>query len=287
MKKLLCGTLILLCAAAAPQPQPQTQPDEMMIAAANKKLQRTLAELQRDSSAVHLRLMADIEKAQRNAEAQQEQARLDLAAKTALAMSRLAKGSEDKAPELRKAFTTELAQAREAFQQRLAQIDQEHNQAIAQAAQRLGQQKAEVLNSYQKDMLPTIQQLTEEMSAPDASKAIAPFKVTLPDFAQPAGAAPAETELEAAYRTDADAARKAYSEARTEARAKVLSTIQRSLEAAPEGVGDDQTEEIKNTIKRLGLWAADAMDTYQISLKSALRKYQLGENRPAAQLKAP
>jgi hypothetical protein len=37
---------------------------------------------------------------------------------------------------------------------------------------------------------------------------------------------------------------------------------------------------IKNTIKRLGLWAADAMDTYQIALKSAVRKYQLGESGP-------
>jgi hypothetical protein len=281
MKTFFCGLLILLSAAA---PQPQAQPDEMMVGAANKKLQRTLAELQRESSAVHLRLIADIDKAQRNAEAKQEQARLDLAAKTALAMSRLGKGSQDKGPELRKAFTTELSQAREAFQARLAEIDGEHNQSIAQAVARFAQQKAEVLNNYPKDMVPTIQRLTEEMSAPDLPKTVAAFKVALPTFAHPADAS--ETSLEDAYRADTEAARKAYLEARNEARTKVLATIQRSLEAAPEGATEEQAEEIKNTIKRLGLWAADSMDTYQIALKSALRKYQLGENRPQPQAKA-
>ena len=280
MKRILSGLLILLCAATT-----QPQQDEMMIGSANKKMQRTLAELQRDSSAVHLRLMAEIDRAQRHAEVQQEQARLDLAAKTALAMSRLARGSDDKGPELRKAFTDALTQAGQAFNQRLTEIDAEQNQSIAHAVQRFTQQKAEVRESYSKDALAAVARLTQELSAPDLAKTVMSFKVSLPPFAQPAPAVEAEAALETAYRAEADAARKAYSEAINEARTKVVTNIQRSLDASPEGADEEQATEIKNAIKRLGLWAADSMDTYQISLKSALRKYQLAEDRPQAAAK--
>jgi Skp family chaperone for outer membrane proteins len=273
---LLSGLLLLLCAAATTQPQQ----DEMIIASGNRKMQRNLAELQRDSSSVHLRLVAEVEKAQRHAEIQQEQARLDLAAKTAVAMSRLAKGSDDKGPEVRKAFTDGLTQAGQAFNQRLAEIDAEQNQSIASAVQRFTQQKAEVRDSYAKDTVAAIARLTQELSAPDLGKMVTSFKVSLPAFAQPAAASADQGELENAYRADADAARKTYAQAINEARTKIVTNIQRALDASPEGADDQQATEIKNAIRRLGLWADDSMDTYQISLKSALRKYQLAEDRP-------
>ena len=134
MKNLLTPLLILLCAAAAAvaPTQPQTQQtevqpqqDQMLIEATNKKMHRTLTELARDSSVIHLRLMAEMDKEQRHAEVQQDQARLDLAAKTALSTARLAKGSDESGPQLRQAFTTEVAQATQAFNQRLAEIDAE------------------------------------------------------------------------------------------------------------------------------------------------------------------
>ena len=279
MNKPAISLLVLLCCAAVPTTQPQQ--DQMLIEAANKKMQRTLAEHQRDSSAPHLRLMAEIDKAQRHAEVQQEQARLDLAARTALAASRLAKGSDDSAPQLRQAFTTELTQSAQAFNQRLTEIDAEQNQSIAHAVQRFAQQKSELRESYAKDVLANTQRLTQELAAPDLGKSVASFKVTLPPFAQPASALGSDSDLEQAYRAEADAARKTYAQALSEARSKVVSNIQRSLEASPpQGPDDQQVTEIKNAIKRLGLWAADSMDTYQISLKSALRKYQLADNPP-------
>ena len=182
MKKPAISLLVLLCcAAAATTTQPQQ--DQMLIEAANKKMQRTLAEHQRDSSVLHLRLMAEIDKAQRQAEVQQEQARLDLAAKSALAATRLAKGSGENGPQLRQAFTTELTQAAQAFNQRLTEIDSEQNQSIAQAVQRFAQQKSELRESYAKDVLAGTQRLTQELSAPDLAKSVAPFKATLPPFA--------------------------------------------------------------------------------------------------------
>ena len=291
---VLISVATLACAqteppAAAPaeaQTQPQTQSppqDQMLIDAANRKTQRTLAEMQRDSSVVYLRLMGEMEKAQRHAEVQQEQARLDLAAKIALAETRLAKGAQDKGQQLRQAFTTELTQACQAFNQRLAEIDAEQNQSYSQALQRFNQQRAEVREGYNRDIVANAQRLTQEMAAPDLGATVASFKVTLPSFAQPAGSAAeaeADDALQAAYRQDVDGARKAYTQAVNEARAKVVTNIQRSLDAAPEGTDEEQATAIKNSIRRLGLWAADSMDSYQISLKSALRKYQLGENAP-------
>jgi hypothetical protein len=278
MKAILCGLLTLLCAAAATT---QPQQDEMMVGSATRKMKSTLAESQRDASVVYLRLMADLDKAQRNSQAQQEQARIDLAAKMALATSRLAKGSEADGIELRKTFATGLSQAGQTFSQRMSEIDAEQNQAIAQAVQRFAQQKGELLNSHPKEVVATIARLTQDLAAADMGKTVSPFTVSLPPFAQPADAA--DAGLEEAYRADTDAARKAYAEGMSEARAKVLTTIQQSLEAAPNAPSEEQATEIKNTIRRFGLWAADSMDTYQIALKSALRKYQLGESRPQAQ----
>jgi hypothetical protein len=267
---------------ATAQPASQPAQDQLLIDAANRKAQRMLADLRRDSSAVNLRLMAEVEKAQRHAEVQQEQARLDLAARTALSSLRLGKGSQDKGPQLRQAFTTELAQAYQAFNQRMAEIDAEQNQSVAQALQRFNQQKAEARESYNRELTANVARLTQEMQAADMGKAVAEFKVALPSFAQPAaGEAENEAALESAYRLEADAARKSYDQSVNEARNKVIGNIQRSLEANPEAGDEEQTTAITNAVRRLGLWAADSMDSYQISLKSALRKYQLGESTDA------
>ncbi len=305
VKSLLAAFLILLgCAAATTPSQPATQAarapasppaasaegrdrtpvatDEMIIASANKRVATVLGELERDSSVAHLRLLAEIDRAHRNAVARQEQARLDLAAKTALAESRLARGSQDKGPDLRKAYSTEVAQAAQAFTQRLAEINGEQAQAIAQAVQRFGQEKAELVTTYEKGVQAAAQRLTQDLAAADLPRSVAGFKATLPPFAQSAPTADAESE--AAYRADVDAARKAYADAMSQARSKVLANLQRSLDAASSsrGPGDDQLEAIDNTIKRLGMLAADSLDTYQIAIKSALRKVQLREQGPEA-----
>src|SRR4029453_14623326 len=79
MKPILTSLLILSLAATTttraktqPQPQPQTQPqqDQLAVEATNKKIQRSLAEFQRDSAVIYLRLTAELDKAQRNAEVQ-------------------------------------------------------------------------------------------------------------------------------------------------------------------------------------------------------------------------
>jgi hypothetical protein len=286
MKSFFHVPLVLFCIAAAPSQttKPSTQPqqhEEILLGSANKKLTATLTDLRRDSSVVYFRLMAEIERSQRHAEAQQEQARLELASRITLAYAKLMTGPAQNVQQLRQGVVTELTQAMEFFNKRLAEIDAEQNQTMAQAVQKFAQQKAELLNSYPRELIGTMQRLTQELSAIQPSQPATEFKVELPPFARLSTAD--DKASEKSLSEELESARGAYSAAMKEARSKVLETLDRSLALpAEKAEQDEQLLEIRNTIKRLGLWAADAMDTYQIGVKAALRKYQLGDPATAA-----